>query len=46
MNYIKNYPLIFEEILQENIKNKYSADSVLISNFITQTENKKQGIKV
>ncbi|MBU3184279.1 TerB N-terminal domain-containing protein [Clostridium estertheticum] len=40
-NYIKNYPEIFEEMLQENIKSKYVSDSVLISNFITQTENKK-----
>ncbi|MBZ9634650.1 TerB N-terminal domain-containing protein [Clostridium sp. FP1] len=40
-NYIKNYPEIFEEILLENIKNKCRSDSVLIRNFITQTENKK-----
>jgi len=41
MNYIKNYPEIFETTLEENIENKYGAASVLISNFITPTENKK-----
>jgi len=40
-NYIKNFPEIFQEMLQENIKSRYSSDSILISNFITQTENKK-----
>ena len=40
-NYIKNYPEIFEEVLLENIKNKYRSDSVLIRNLITEIENKK-----
>jgi len=40
-NYIKNYPDIFEEILLVNIRTKYNTDSLLVSKFITATENRK-----
>lgn len=41
MNYIKNYPEIFEETLLESIENIYKSESILVSNFITQTEYRK-----
>lgn len=41
LNYIKNYPDIFEEVLRRNIITKYSKKEILISNFITASEMKK-----
>lgn len=41
INYIKNYPEMFEEILLGSIRNKYKQDSILVRDFITQAENKK-----
>jgi uncharacterized protein YdcH (DUF465 family) len=40
-NYIKNYSELFEEILQDTIKEKYKRDSLLVCDFISSTDNRK-----
>ncbi len=41
MNYIKNNPELFVEILANNMTEKYYRDTLLIGDFITVSENKK-----
>ena len=40
MNYIKNYSMLFEEVLLSQINNRFNSSSIFISNFISPTEFK------